>query len=164
MVEGRASDLLEDAGTAVAGIMPVPRPPSHIYEMTNITASLQSLSTIALEAQSDHPDRLHFVLVVTDGVADYRSGSRRIEPIDPAVCDAIKNAGIRLGVIYTTYFEIPSNSFWRNRVEPFTDQIGPRLEQCATPGWFFEAEFAADIDEAFEELMRLAIPRPRLTF
>jgi hypothetical protein len=44
------------------------------------------------------------VSLVSDGVGDDSVGGvRTIAPIDPALCATIKDRGIRIAVLYTTY-------------------------------------------------------------
>lgn len=162
VARGEASSLLGSAGQPVRDIQPYPKPSSYKYEVTNGKKALQQATADAKARQNKYSDRQHFFLLITDGVADYHEGSRKIEPIYGSNCDDLKASGIRVGVIYTTYFQIPSNSFWVNNVKPFDDQIAVEMKKCASPGWYFEAQFADDIDRAFDTLMSMAIPRPRL--
>lgn len=163
VARGEAATLLGSAGDKVRAIEPVPQPKNNKYEVTNGKKSIASATTSAKSRKTKYADRQHFFLIITDGVADYREGSRKIEPIYGKNCDDLKNAGIRVGVIYTTYFQLPSNNFWKKKVKPFDSQIGPEMQKCASPGWYFEAQYAEDIDRAFDTLMSMAIPRPRLT-
>ncbi|MCI4663833.1 MAG: VWA domain-containing protein [Neomegalonema sp.] len=163
VVTGEAKDLVGAAGDPVRKIQPAPwTGKGSIYAATDFIKAFATSKTV-LAKKTANPDRQYFVLLVTDGVADFMNPGRKIEPIDPALCKELKENGVRIGVIYTTYFDIPSNGFWRSRVKPFSSQIGPKLAECATPGWFFEAEYADDIDAAFVELMKLVLPRPQLT-
>ncbi len=168
IVRGTSTELLGSAGDAVRNIEPAAADFSvDVYAATDYAAAFTMADDVLAKVDT-YPDREHFLLLITDGVDDFararRNGSRRyIQPFDPDLCDEIKQRGVRVGVIYTTYFEIPSNSFWRNNVQPFNDQIGPSLAECATPGWYFEAQYAEDIDAAFRQLMELAMPKPQLT-
>lgn len=167
--EGSVDGGLDDLSQLVSGIGPLAQPSSHRlkYTLTNYEETFDSLAPLVIDLREENPDRMHFLLIITDGVADYRqnngSGGRRIEPFPHEECDVIRDSGIRIGIIYTTYFEMPSNSFWRSKVRPFTDEIGPDLQSCASETWFFEAGFQDEIDQALIRLMTLAIPTPILT-
>lgn len=163
IADGTATKLLGAAGDPVRNIRSAPHPSSHKYEMTNFKQTMATALADAEKRKADNPDRQHFMLIITDGVSNYRDGKRKIHQWKNTYCNDVKALGIRVGVIYTTYYELPSNKFWRRKVKPFNDQIGPALEACASPGWFFEAEEADDIDAALRRLMTMAIPRPRLT-
>lgn len=159
---GTAAEMLGSAGDPVRAIGPLPRPSNHIYETTDPEVSFNQATAEAKARQAKYKDRQHFFLILTDGVADYNRGGRKIHQFYSSYCDDLKKHGIRVGVIYTTYFELPSNAFWRSNVKPFTNDIGPQLKACASPGWYFEARYAEDIDNALAQLMSMAIPRPRL--
>lgn len=176
VVRATAAELVGSVGNVVRAIGPAPPDYSgNHYAATDYEAAF-AMSADVLAKVEAYPERNHFVLFITDGVADYYRerrvyrrgrprtvGQRLITPFDPDLCDEMKAAGVKIGVIYTTYFDIPHESFWVTYVKPFSDQIGPMLSECATPGWYFEAEYAEDIDKAFLALIQLAMPKPQLT-
>ena len=163
VVSGTAAELNGSGGSAVASIEPAPYVDTpDAFAATDYDAAFTIQSDVVAKAEQE-TDRQHFLLFVTDGVGDHARPNRVIEPFDPSLCDAIKAAGVRIGVIYTTYFDIPNESFWVDNVKPFSDEIGPNLSECASPGWYFEAEYADDVDAAFSELLKLVLPRPQLT-
>ena len=96
------------------------------------------------------------MFIVTDGVEDEQSGSRRFEQAmndlagDPSAspygsaagtnwCTTIKNRGIQIAILYTDYLAVPANSWYVNHVQPFQSSIGPALQACASPGLFYDA-------------------------
>ena len=96
------------------------------------------------------------LFIVTDGVEDEQSGSRRFEQAmndlagDPSAspygsaagtnwCTTIKNRGIQIAILYTDYLAVPANSWYVNHVQPFQSSIGPALQACASPGLFYDA-------------------------
>ena len=96
------------------------------------------------------------LFIVTDGVEDEKSGSRRLEQAmndlagDPSAspygsvagtnwCTQIKNRGIQIAILYTDYLAVPANSWYVNHIEPFQSSIGPALQACASPGLFYDA-------------------------
>lgn len=109
-----------------------------------------------------------FLFFVTDGVKDvYGSctSGHCTAPIDPTTCQRYKDAGITVGVVYTTYLPIlanPTNGStalqgdYVNLVKPFSDQIGPKLQACASAGWYFEAANGSDIHAAMQKLFAQA--------
>ncbi|MFP5076656.1 TadE/TadG family type IV pilus assembly protein [Rhizobium sp. YIM 134829] len=123
------------------------------------------------DAFSKANDREPVLFFVTDGVADHakstackkrQNGSRCMEPIDIDFCQKIKDQGGMIAVLYTTYLPLPTNSFYRDWIKPFQGEIGPRLAQCATPGYFFEVSPTQGIEEAMKALFKKVIRSPRL--
>jgi Flp pilus assembly protein TadG len=102
----------------------------------------------------DTPQEVLFI--VTDGVEDEQSGSRRLEQAindlagDPNAspygsvkgtdwCTTIKNRGIKIAILYTDYLAVPANSWYVSHIAPFLFSIGPALQACASPGLFYDA-------------------------
>ncbi len=133
------------------------------YAQTAFAIAMNAMTAELEEKRRRNKERQAFFLIITDGVDDYRQGRRIIAPMSPEECAKIKRAGVTVSVIYTTYFPLYYNSFYNNNVRPFEDEIAPSLQGCATPGWFFEAQYGDDIEKAMTEVMRMALPRPRLT-
>lgn len=116
-------------------------------------------------------DRQKVVFLVSDGMTDAEkavcSGSQKddrcMEPIDPAACKDLKDKGIKVAVVYTTYIPLPDDKFWVNRIKPFDSRLRPSMEACATPGYFIEASPNEDIGKAMQTLFRKLMNSPRLT-
>jgi hypothetical protein len=120
---------------------------------------------------------IRFLFFVTDGVQDLpfvRSkprptiGSvinegRYIGPIDPALCQSMKDKKIRIGVIYTQYLPLYSNGFYNAYVKPFENNIGPLLQSCATDGLYFSVSTNGDINQAMQQLFSAAMSSVRIT-
>ncbi len=78
---------------------------------------------------------MKYLFFVSDGVADEPNssclkpitGSNRCQsPINPALCTAIKNRGIKIAVLYTTYLQLPTNSWYMSWIDPFNKGLfGP---------------------------------------
>jgi Flp pilus assembly protein TadG len=107
----------------------------------------------------DTPQEVLFI--VTDGVVDEvnsstctqaLTGSRCQEPITPALCTAIKNRGIRIAVLYTTYLPIPSNSWYQDWIAPFQPTISTETQACASTGLFYQAAIGEDLGAALSNL------------
>lgn len=116
-------------------------------------------------------DRQKVLFFVADGVADYNNsncrekpnGTRCQEPLNTANCNAIKDKGVKIAVLYTTYLDLPDNDWWRNWIKPFNSKIPANMEACASPGYYFEVAPNQGITEAMQTLFRKVISAPRLT-
>lgn len=116
-------------------------------------------------------DRQKVLFFVSDGVGDsYKpstctkktTGSRCQEPIDVSFCKPIKDRGIRIAILYTTYLPLPKNSWYNSWIKPFQSEISTKMQECATPGLFFEVSPTQGISQAMETLFRKVINSPRL--
>jgi hypothetical protein len=133
----------------------------------------------ALDKDIDKPgngtstkDRQKVVFFVADGLGDsYKPsdctektiGGRCQEPIDVKVCKKLKDRGIRIAVLYTTYLPLPNNKHYKDWIAPFQDDIATKMSECASPGYFFEVSPSEGIAEAMEALFIKVISVPRLT-
>ena len=120
---------------------------------------------------------IRFLFFVTDGVQDtpidgsvsdpsigYKiTNNRFISPINPVTCQAMKDRGVRIGIIYTTYLPIYDNGFYNANVRPFETKIPTRLKACATDGLFFQVSTGGDINAAMQTLFQTAVASVRLT-
>ena len=74
-----------------------------------------------------------YLFFVSDGVADESNtgclkpttGGRCQAPINPALCTTIKNRGIKIAVLYTTYLALPTNAWYNSWIAPFN--LGPMV-------------------------------------
>jgi Flp pilus assembly protein TadG len=123
--------------------------------------------------------RQALLFFVSDGMADevnpgncfgnlISGQSRCIEPINTALCTAIKNRGIRIAVLYTTYLTLPqsgagSDSWSNTNVMPYVPQVSPAMKACASPGLFFEVNPTQGIGDAMNALFEQAVATARLT-
>ncbi|NWJ24129.1 TadE/TadG family type IV pilus assembly protein [Rhizobium sp. RM] len=121
-------------------------------------------------SSSASPDKV--VFFVSDGVGDsYKpstctkktTGGRCQEPIDIKLCTKLKEKGFRIAVLYTTYLPLPTNSWYNSWIKPFQSEISTRMQDCASPGLFFEVSPTEGISEAMSALFRRVITSPRLT-
>jgi len=110
----------------------------------------------------DTPQEVLFM--VTDGVEDETSnGNRVISTPNTNWCTTIKNRGIRIAIVYTTYYPLPTNSFYVSNVQPFQPNIGTVLQGCASPGLFFQVDTDGDITAALASLFEAVIAAAHLT-
>jgi Flp pilus assembly protein TadG len=123
---------------------------------------------------SSNADRQKIVFFVADGVGDsYKptgctspkgaSGGRCIEPIDTKTCTTLKNKGIKVAVLYTSYLPLPENDFYNSWVKPFEGKISSKMQECATPGLFFAVSPTDGIEEAMQALFMKIVSMPRIT-
>jgi Flp pilus assembly protein TadG len=132
-------------------------------------------------SKSSSPAKVLFF--VSDGVANRALGSptcteptvvstdpktkvaytRCQEPIDVALCTAIKKRGIRIAVLYTSYLPLPTNAWYNKWIAPFSPKIAANMEACASPGLFFEVSPSEGIAEAMVALFQRAAQQARLS-
>lgn len=121
-----------------------------------------------------------YLFFVSDGVADayYPStctqpttGGRCQEPLTVANCTKLKNRGIKIAVLYTTYLALPTNAWYMTWIDPFNkgpygpspnSKIAQNMEACASPGLFFEVSPTDGISQAMSTLFRKAVQSARL--
>jgi Flp pilus assembly protein TadG len=109
---------------------------------------------------------------VSDGVADESnahncseqtvSGGRCQEPINTALCTAIKNRGVQIAVLYTTYLPLPTNAWYNQYIAPISSSISPAMQACASPGLFFAVSPTQGISQAMTALFQNAVMTARL--
>jgi len=123
--------------------------------MSGINAAMPNPGS-GTNSAGDKPQEVLFF--VTDGVEDENvSGNRQQSVMDPGWCTTIKNRGIRIAVLYTTYYPLPTDAWYNMYVAPFQSNIGPTLESCASPGLYFEVSTGGDISAAMVALFQLAV-------
>jgi Flp pilus assembly protein TadG len=115
------------------------------------------------------------LMLVTDGVEDeYQSPT--LNPTSDTAgrqqymmnsnydwCSAVKNRGIRIAVLYTTYDAIPNNGWYANfdgsgnGISSFQSQIAGQMQTCASPGLFFQVDTGGDVSAAMTALFNSAV-------
>jgi hypothetical protein len=103
----------------------------------------------------DTPQELLFI--VTDGVNDAYVGGVRTYSLNTNMCTTVKNRGIRIAVLYTTYYPLPTNPWYNTYIAPIQSKISPTLQSCASPGLFFEVNTGGDISVAMNALFQKAV-------
>ena len=92
-------------------------------------------------------------------------------PINPALCTTIKNCGIKIAVLYTTYLALPTNDWYNTWIAPFNagpfgpspnSQIAQNMQACASDGLYFEVSPTQGISEAMNALFQKAIADARI--
>jgi len=129
--------------------------------MTNINSVMPNPGS-GTNAVGDSPQEVLFF--VTDGVEDESvSGSRVQSLMSNGWCTTIKNRGIRIAVLYTTYLPLPTNSWYNTYIAPFQPNIASNMQNCASPGLFFQVSTDGDISAALAALFQQAVATARLT-
>ena len=124
---------------------------------------------------------LKYLFFVSDGVADEnntgclkpRSGSTRCQsPVNPALCTTLKDRGIKIAVLYTTYLALPTNYWYNTWIAPFNagpygpspnSEIAINMKACASPGFYFEVSPTEGIAEAMNTLFQKAVADARIS-
>ena len=121
-----------------------------------------------------------YLFFVSDGVADEyntsclkpTTGGRCQAPIDPALCTTIKNRGIKIAVLYTTYLALPTNAWYNSWIAPFNlgpygpspnSEIAQNMQSCASPGLYFEVSPTQGISQAMNSLFQKAVADARIS-
>jgi len=136
--------------------------------ITNYTSAMNQINSTmpnpggGTNSSGDKPQEVLFI--VTDGVEDQMSGTSRVQALmDPSYCTTIKNRGIRIAVLYTTYLPLPTNAWYNQYIAPFQPNIGPNLQSCASPGLYYAVTTNQDISAALINLFTSAVATAHLT-
>jgi Flp pilus assembly protein TadG len=136
--------------------------------ITNYTNAMTQINSImpnpggGTKQAGDTPEEVLFL--VTDGVEDEMVGGSRVQSLmNNSYCTTIKNRGIRIAVLYTTYLPLPTNSWYNTYIAPFQANIGPTLQSCASPGLYFQVSTNQDISGALAQLFNIAVATAHLT-
>jgi Flp pilus assembly protein TadG len=134
-------------------------------EDTNFDTALQAMNcempTPGTGASGNKPKEVLFF--ITDGVEDETVGAARQESaIDYTTwCSTIKNRGILIAVLYTTYLPLNVQPYYSNwymgHVASFQPNIGPALQSCASTGLYYQVSVDGDITAALNNLFQQAI-------
>lgn len=84
----------------------------------------------------------------------------------------MKDRGITIAVLYTTYLALPTNSWYMSWIDPFNkgpygpspnSQIAKNMQSCASPGYYFEVSPTDGISQAMTALFQKVVQAARLT-
>ncbi|MBY3347229.1 MULTISPECIES: TadE/TadG family type IV pilus assembly protein [Rhizobium] len=178
----KVSDLDYDLGavavaTDMINLMSIPYQNYYSDQQTSFDEALKGIEGEIkgnIGMGTSNADRQKIVFFVADGVGDsYKPtgctspkgaiSGRCIEPIDTSFCKKLKDRGIKVAVLYTTYLPLPDNDFYKDRVKPFETKIAAKMEECATPGFYFAVSPTEGIEEAMEALFLKIVSAPRIT-
>jgi hypothetical protein len=134
------------------------------------TQIADKMGTAGSGLTANSPEKILFF--VSDGVGDsYKptdctkklTGGCCQEPIDVKYCTALKNKGYKIAVLYTTYLPLPTNGWYNSWIKPFQSEIPQKMENCASPGLFFEVSPSEGISDAMTTLFKKIVNTPLLT-
>ena len=74
----------------------------------------------------------------------------------------MKDRGIKIAVLYTTYLPLPTNGWYNEWIAPFQSEIGDRMRECASDDLYFEVSPTEGIEAAMKALFIKAVKAPRL--
>jgi Flp pilus assembly protein TadG len=87
--------------------------------------------------------------------------------IDQSLCNAVKNRGIKLSILYIPYIPVTNPTSFANSEQYFSNanipNISPSLQNCASPGFFHTANAPTDIDTALQTMFQQAVESVHLT-
>jgi hypothetical protein len=132
---------------------------------TNLRAAMDSLTTAAGTPGdgTTSAKAKKAVIIVTDGVHDtpyyepnYVSligGHYYTGTMAPSFCDTMKNAGVKVGVLYVPYV-IPTG--YNGYVSAFYSTIPTKLQSCASPDMYFQATDSSQYTTMLTTLIKTA--------
>ena len=146
---------------------------------TTILPAINSAISAPGTGTSGSPQK--YLFFVSDGVADEsntsclkpKSGTYRCQsPINPSLCTTIKNRGVKIAVLYTTYLALPTNAWYNSWIAPFNlgpygpspnSEIALNMASCASPGLYFEVSPTQGISQAMTTLFQKAVADARIS-
>ncbi|NLS20152.1 hypothetical protein HGP16_26815 [Rhizobium sp. P40RR-XXII] len=174
-VSSLSSDMTQVKDTTSAvDLMTVPKQGYNNDQDTSFDTMLTQLAPIIGTGGSGttSTDRQKILFLVTDGVGDSNkpntctkptTNGRCQEPLDTSFCRPLKNQNIKIAILYTTYLPLPTNGWYNQWIAPFQSQIGTNLQNCASPGLYFEVSPTQGISDAMNALFLKVIRTPRIT-
>lgn len=143
-------------------------------QCTNLSAALGLLNAqIAAAGDGSSPSSTQkVVFLVSDGVQDYfnpltcakpTTSGRCQEPISQGACTTLKDRGVKIAVLYTTYLPLPTDGWYNKWIKPFRNDLSGEMQACASPGLFFEVSPTEGIADAMVALFDRVAAQARLT-
>jgi Flp pilus assembly protein TadG len=179
------SSNLSSAGTAAGNIdlMTVNGQNDNNDQDTGFSAIMPAIDNgITTPGNGTAGSPLKYLFFVSDGVADEynpnncikstTSSGRCQSPLDPTLCDNMKKRGVKIAVLYTTYLQLPTNSWYMTWIDPFNpgpwgpspnSQIAQNMQACASPGFYFEVSPTQGISQAMNTLFQKAVADARIS-
>ncbi|MGP9814492.1 TadE/TadG family type IV pilus assembly protein [Rhodopseudomonas sp. NSM] len=164
-------------------LMTIPKQNYNNDQCTDFDNTLAAMNTTIPSSgtgTAEQPQK--WLFFVSDGVADAYypstctrptvSGGRCQEPLTVAQCKAMKDRGIQIAVLYTTYLALPTNDWYNQHIAPFNpgpygpstnSQIAAKMKSCASPDFYFEVSPTQGISEAMDALFKKAVAKARLS-
>lgn len=101
------------------------------------------------DGTQDNPKKA--LILITDGI-ESRDAFFAQSAIDQSLCDSLKSKGFLLAIVELKYPKLFSNALYNDTVLPVETTITPAIQQCASPGWYFQAVNNDDVPVKFQEL------------
>jgi len=144
---------------------------------THFENAFPSMNTLikTVGTGSSASDTKPFVFLVTDGAQDNQtccgfsgSNSATVMPSGAnSYCKPLKDRGITIAVLYIPYEKIQNPTTVFNNEDGVANanipNIPPSLQDCASSGFFFEADTPADITTALNKMFNLALSEAHIT-
>ncbi len=174
MVADMSSNMTSIKNSAAAiDLMTIPNQNYNGDQQTDFDTALTSMKTIIAKGGSgitkSDPEKVLFF--VSDGLGDSNkpsgctqktTGTRCQEPIDVSFCQPLKDKGIKIAVLYTTYIPLPKNDWYNTWIKPFQSSIATSMANCASPGLYFEVSPSDGIAKAMTALFQKVVSTPRI--
>lgn len=176
----KLSDLTADTQSfrKAVGAVTLMSTPHSTYNQDALTSFDSSLTQVGNEIKlqggtgTAPTDREQIVLMITDGVGNslkrpgctgFYSGTegRCFEPIDLAYCDQLKARGIKIAIMYTTYYAV-NDHLYHTYVKKFAGKIGPQLKECASTDLYAEVRMEDDMSAVMKKLFEKATAARKL--
>ena len=132
---------------------------------TNYMASMSKLLSEVGKAGSGKSavDQKKAVFIITDGIHDTNTHTSNVSyvwwddhqmgTIDPASCQAFKDNGVLVGVLFIDYISPPVYADVMSNVTP---DVLPALKACASDGLFYNATSPDGIKAAMKDMLSTA--------
>ncbi|MFV0296504.1 MAG: TadE/TadG family type IV pilus assembly protein [Hyphomicrobiaceae bacterium] len=108
-------------------------------------------TTLGTQGNGSASNPRKMLILITDGI-ESRDAFLSQRAMDVSLCNRIKADGFNLAVVEIKYPKLTLNSLYDDTVLPVETTISPALQQCASPGWYFQAVNNADVPVKFNEL------------
>lgn len=137
--------------------------------LANGNSTVSALPTAGTGSPNSTPQEILFF--VTDGVEDFvPSGSQnqnlQISALGQTglnACTTLKNRGVQIAILYTTYFPTPGFFLYNDYVSSIQSQISANLQSCASTGLFQAVAPGEDLGSALTALFQSATASAHLT-
>ncbi len=175
------TDNLPNAGSIAAGMSLAPYLNDGNYFLTDFTVAFSSMNKVVSNPgdgrTSSTPQK--YVFFITDGVQDLPQGwstmtdikytkwdywGHTLGPVDPKVCNALKDRGIKVAVLYTTYYATApgASPLYDNDIAHWAGDISTNLRSCASPGLYYVAD-TSGIKTMLAQMFTDAVKNAKLT-
>jgi Flp pilus assembly protein TadG len=166
-------DGTTDPATVTATIQPPitdDRPDTNFENAMSVMDKTVTKAGTGTTASSPKKD----LFIVTDGMDDYYvdndiNGQRVQRPISPAACTTLKNQGVKIYVLYTTYYPLPNPYYldhdkqWTEAPAGETSPIEAAMNSCSSndpndpQNYFYEASDKGSINTALDAMLAAAL-------